>query len=73
MRLFALAVVLTGFLIIYFVTQYLLFEKQIKQFENNAIYLSDLIKSVECQETLISDIRTIQTSNFTQYNLDNKY
>ena len=50
-----------------------MFENQTIQLGNNANYLSDLIKSVECQESLISDIRNIQTSNFTEYNMDNKY
>jgi Tfp pilus assembly protein PilN len=72
-RLFALAIVLSSLLIAYFVAQYLMFENQTIQLGNNANYLSDLIKSVECQESLISDIRNIQTSNFTEYNMDNKY
>lgn len=67
MRLLPFMFILTSVLIIYFVVQYLLFERQQYHILDNSQSLVNLIESIECQEKLVSQIRNVQASNNTAY------
>ncbi|CDW75859.1 pas domain s-box family protein [Stylonychia lemnae] len=62
---------LTSFiLIIYFVVQFLLFEKSQNFLNSNSEVLKEIQQSLECTSTFLFQVRDLQTSNQTTYLLD---
>ena len=58
------------FLIVYFIVQYLLFDKQQSDLSGNSSVLRQIQMSLQCTSNFIYEVRDYQSSNSTDYNLD---
>ena len=66
-KIIPFVVMITGLFIVYYIVQYLLFQQQQVQIQENSQSLVYLIQSLQCQEQFVEAVRGLEVSNNTMY------